>query len=65
MNTSFNTSKTAAKICAFFAAAFVTTVIAGSQFGLAQRYDAQAHAVMAGQAVSGQVARSAVQDPAG
>jgi len=64
MNTPFNTRQTTANIGAFFAAAVVTTVIVGSQFGLAQRYDAQAHAVMAGQALSGQVAQSAVQDPA-
>lgn len=64
MNTRFNRRSTSANIGAFFAAAVVTTVIVGSQFGLAQRYDAQAHAVMAGQAVSGQVAQAAAQGPA-
>lgn len=65
MNTHFNSRNTVAHIGAFFAAAVFSTVIVGSQFGLAQRYDAQAHAVMAGQTVSGQMAQSAVQDAAG
>lgn len=65
MNASFSSRDTTANIGAFFVAAVVTTLIVGSQFGLAQRYDTQAHAVMAGQAVSGQVAQSAVHDAAG
>ena len=48
-----NTTSTTTRITAFFAAAVVTTVLVGSQFGLAGRYDAQAAAVLAGQPASG------------
>jgi hypothetical protein len=34
-----NTTSTPARIAAFFAAAAVTTVLVGSQFGLARHYD--------------------------
>ena len=65
MITRFSRRSTTARIGAFFAAAVVTTVIVGSQFGLAQRYGAQTHAVVAGQAVAGQVAQTTVQDQTG
>lgn len=47
-----NTTSNTARIAAFFAAAVVTTVLVGSQFGLAGRYDAEAAAVLAGQPAS-------------
>ena len=49
MNTPFSSRNTTTRFTAFFAAAVVTTVLVGSQFGLAGRYDAQAAAVLAGQ----------------
>ena len=60
-----NTTSNTARIAAFFAAILVTTVLVGSQFGLAGRYDAEAAAVLAGQAVSGQIARTTAPDQAG
>jgi hypothetical protein len=51
-----NTTSTTARITAFFAAALVTTVLVGSQFGLASRYDMQAAAVLAGEPSSGMMA---------
>jgi hypothetical protein len=60
-----NTSTATARIAAFFAAAIVTTVLVGSQFGLAGRYSAEATAVLAGQPAQGLVALAAVQRTAG
>ena len=60
-----NTTSNTARIAAFFAATLVTTVLVGSQFGLAGRYDAEAAAVLAGQAVSGQVAQTTTRGQAG
>jgi hypothetical protein len=60
-----NTTSTTARITAFFAAAVVTTVLVGSQFGLAGRYDAEAGAVLAGQPAAGLVALAPVQHTAG
>jgi hypothetical protein len=48
-----NTTSTTARITAFFAAAVVTTVLVGSQFSLAHRYDAESGAVLAGKPASG------------
>lgn len=58
MNTTSTTARLITRFTAFFAAAAVTTLIVGSQFGLAQRYDAQAHAVMAGQPAAGLMAQA-------
>jgi hypothetical protein len=51
-----NTASNTARFTAFFAAALVTTVLVGSQFGLASRYDAQAASVLAGQPAAGLMA---------
>ena len=60
MNTTFTTARTTARttvrITAFFAAAVVTTVLVGSQFGLAGHYEAEAGAVLAGQSSTGLIA---------
>ena len=53
MNTTSNTARFITRFTAFFAAAVVTTVLVGSQFGLASRYDAEAGAMLAGQPASG------------
>ena len=53
MNTPFSSRNTTTRFTAFFAAAVVTTVLVGSQFGLASRYDAEAGAMLAGQPASG------------
>ena len=53
MNTTSNTAHFITRFTAFFAAAVVTTVLVGSQFGLAGRYEAEAGAVLAGQPASG------------
>ena len=65
MNTTSNTARFITRFTAFFAAAVVTTVLVGSQFGLAGRYDAQAAAVLAGQPAGGLVALAPVQHVAG
>lgn len=51
-----NTTSTTTRITAFFAAAAVTTVLVGSQFGLASRYEANTGAVLAGQQATGLMA---------
>jgi len=56
MNTNFNSRKTAARIASFFAAVVITTVLVGSQFGLAGHFEAEAGAVLAGQPAAGSVA---------
>ena len=69
MNTPFTTARTTVRttvrITAFFAAAVVTTVLLGSQFGLAGRYDAEAAAVLASQPAGSPVAGAPVQRKAG
>jgi hypothetical protein len=60
-----NTTSQATRFSAFFAAAAVTTVLLGSQFGLAGRYDAQAASVLAGPSAGGQVTQAQVQRIAG
>ena len=60
-----NTTSQATRFSAFFAAAAVTTVLLGSQFGLAGRYDAEAAAVLASQPAGGPVALALVQRKAG
>jgi hypothetical protein len=65
MNTTSNTARFITRFTAFFAAAVVTTVLVGSQFGLAGRYDAQATAVLAGQPTTAPVALAPVQHAAG
>ncbi|MBT9486086.1 MAG: hypothetical protein IV093_00970 [Rubrivivax sp.] len=56
MNITSTTARLITRCTAFFAAAVVTTVLVGSQFGLASRYEAQSGAVLAGQPASGLVA---------
>jgi hypothetical protein len=65
MNTPFNTTRTATRIAAFFAAAAVTTVLVSSQFSLAQHYHGEAGAQLAGQPAAGLLALASVQHTAG
>jgi hypothetical protein len=58
------TTTTTARVTAFFAAAAVTAVLLGSQFGLARHYD-PAGALLAGQPAAGGVALAPVQRTAG
>jgi hypothetical protein len=65
MNTRFSSRNTTASVVAFFAAAAVTTAVVGSQFGLAQRYEAQAQSLMAGQAASKKLVQRTTGDQPG
>lgn len=55
-----NTTSHAARFTASFAAAVVTTVLVGSQFGLASRYEAQSGAVLAGQPAAERMALATI-----
>jgi hypothetical protein len=65
MNTNSTTARTTActtvRITAFFAATVVTTVLVGSQFGLAHRYEAHTGAVLASQSATGLIALATKQ----
>ena len=63
MNTTFNSRNTTARVAAFFAAAVVTTVLVGSQFGLAGHFEAEAGSVLAGQPATGPVATAMAKIP--